>query len=155
MIHCRYDEIISGPSFFGFQRVVQDTLSMWAPRWQESNDVDWEEVRQRRAAERKSGKADKAQPVSECRGTRSQHPKLSRQLNLNDRHRQNLLDRGLSDDQIRAGLFLLAEPWQKSEALILDFGVSSDGNSLLFGGAGISIPIGTLTGTHRLSESTG
>lgn len=151
MVHCRCDDIISSP---GFRRIGrQDSLgfNMWAPHDGKSrNDVDWEEVRQRRAAEREERERADKQRHSQSLSIEERDcniREMSRQLGLKPYHQQNLRERGLTDEQIGAGLYFSVGAWQRVDNVNpLLAGVSADGRILLFGNPGIGCPISDTAG---------
>jgi hypothetical protein len=141
IIHCRYD--ISSVS--GFQFIGQDSVgfNMWV-----ADDPD----RQPYTATRLNRRDRRPQQIAprqslSVRDRDRTIQILLAQLSLNDEHRQNLRDRGLSDEEIEQGMFRSIAPGQSVSSIDGRLaGVDLSGQKLLVNGSGIICPIWDVLG---------
>ncbi|WP_019498902.1 pre-mRNA-splicing factor CWC21 [Pseudanabaena sp. PCC 6802] len=144
IVHCRHD-ISAVP---GFQFIGQDKIgfNMWI-----ADDRDRKPYTAAPRSNRLDRNRRKASAVP--RLSLSLHDRdraiqiLLAQLDLNPAHRQNLSDRGLSDDQIDQGMFRSVAPGQPISHIDARLaGIDPSGQKLLINQAGIICPIWDVSG---------
>jgi hypothetical protein len=142
LIHCR--ELEANPPNFIFRGYDALGFGMWADKvdaeaWTEEKRQELQEIRRR---ERRAEQARRMRLLSESERDRTMRSILS-QLSLSEKHRTHLRERGLSDEQIEAGLYRSVNQWQKLLWPVDDrlAGVSLGGNGLCIPAAGILCPI--------------
>jgi hypothetical protein len=157
IIHCRHD-ITSVP---GFQLIGQDSIgfNMWVAAdgkpTETTKNTDAETRRQRRVRQEREQKLNKlasqfANALDLPERDRAIQQLLA-QLDLSPTHSQNLRDRGLSDNQIKQGMFRSVLPWQgisniDSQLAARLAGVDHTGKKLLVSESGIICPIWDVSG---------
>lgn len=146
LIHCREGEanppdyIFRGPDKLGFGMWVQKAEVEAASEQQRQ---EWRQQRQLEKQRRLDAERhQRSQLLSEPDRDREIR-RLLGQLELSPEHRENLRQRGLSDEQIQAGMFRSIQPWQKLEIPVSHrlAGVSIDGRSLTNYQAGLLCPV--------------
>ncbi len=153
IVHCRHD-IASVP---GFQFIGQDKIgfNMWVAAdgktSETTKNLDAETRQRRRARQEQAQKSN--QPASQFANALDIPERdraiqqLLAQLNLSPTHYQNLRDRGLSDAQIKQGMFRSIVPWQSVSNIDARLaGVDSSGQKLLVGDSGTICPIWDVSG---------
>lgn len=118
LIHCRDSQ--AAPTEYVFRSLDSLGFKMWALQT-EATDIsvaqreEWRRQKELEKQQRLKAEAQhRSQLLSESERDRDIR-KLLDQLGLDQRHRQDLQRRGLSDEQIKAGQFRSVGPWQKLE----------------------------------------
>ncbi len=103
-----------------FRTTKQDKDGAWLFAIDDGDSSDWEaknEERKRLNAEREANKREFQQQEFKTQLTAVQRDPLiralSQELGLSSQHRKILRERGLTDEQIKAGLFFSLEQWQE------------------------------------------
>jgi hypothetical protein len=124
---------------------------MWAvDDGRERNDAEREKLRRQREAERERRFREEAKRFAQSLDALERDRnirKIHAQVGLTARHRQNLLDRGLTDARIDEGKFFSIAPWQEVTGINPHLaGVDKDGRKLLIGQSGFACPIWNVQG---------
>ena len=146
LVHCLHSE--ANPPDYIFFSLDKQGFGMWAEKAaaEAASQQQREEWRQQRQLERQqrldAERHQRSQLLSEPDRDREIR-KLLAQLDLWPRHRENLRQRGLSDEQIQVGMFRSVGQRQKLETEISHrlAGVNIDGRSLTNYQAGLLCPI--------------
>jgi len=145
LVHCRDSE--ANPPDYIFTDLDKLGFGMWAQKTEveAASQQQREEWRQQRQLERQqrldAERHQRSQLLSEPDRDREIRKLLS-QLELSPRHREDLRQRGLSDEQIQAGMFRSVQQWQRLETPVSHrlAGVSINGRSLTNYQAGLLCP---------------
>ncbi|MBD1903790.1 hypothetical protein NDI44_22405 [Trichocoleus sp. DQ-A3] len=145
LIHCREGE--ANPPDYMFRGLDKLGFGMWVQKAEieAASEQQREEWRQQRETEKQrrldAERAQRSQLLSEPDRDREIR-RLLGQLQLSPEHRENLRQRGLSDEQIQAGMFRSVYQWQKLETPVSYrlAGISIDGRSLTNPQAGLLCP---------------
>lgn len=127
---------------YRFTKPTKDGLwGIYYPR--RDNDYDrekWELEKEIRKAQRKNEKKKRSKAALSTEEMDKALRKLHRYIGLTEKDREHLRDRGLTDEQINAGLFFSVSPNQEIPSGIpLNFpGIDSSGKKLICSGQGIA-----------------
>ncbi|MCL1475704.1 hypothetical protein [Argonema antarcticum] len=116
LIHCR--DSAASPTDYIFKSLDKWGFGIWANRAEqefasEQQREEWKQQRERERQQRLQEETrQRAQLLGEAERDREIH-KLLGQLPLNQAHRADLHRRGLTDEQIQAGMFRSVQRWQK------------------------------------------
>jgi hypothetical protein len=146
LIHCRDSE--ANPLGYIFRKEDKLGFGMWADKAEveATSQQQQEERRQQRQLEKQqrlaAEKKQRSQLLSEAERDREIRKVLG-QLKLSPQDRERLRRRGLSNEQIKAGMFRAAQQWQKLETLVNPrlAGIYITGRSLTNSQAGLLCPI--------------
>ncbi|ACK72293.1 hypothetical protein PCC7424_3915 [Gloeothece citriformis PCC 7424] len=147
LVHCR--ELDAAPGDYIFRGYDSLGFGMWsnkatAEAWTEEKRREWQEMR-RREQERKELRLSRLLTNAERDiAIRS----ILSQLELSEEHRHQLQQRGMSDEQIEAGLYRTLKQWQQLETEVDDnlAGVLRGGKKLYVPVPGILCPIANVKG---------
>ncbi|MBD1837220.1 plasmid replication protein, CyRepA1 family [Coleofasciculus sp. FACHB-501] len=146
LVHCRDSE--ANPPDYIFRGLDKLGFGMWVEKLQAeaASEEQREQWRQQRQLEREqrlqAEKEQRSQLLDEPSRDREIR-KLLGQLDLSPQHRENLRQRGLSDEQIRAGMFRSVQQWQKLDTPVSHrlAGISITGQSLTNYSDGFLCPV--------------
>ncbi len=142
LVHCR--DPLANPSDWGFRGLDAIGFGMWAHQaeveaWAEKQREEWRRQWQlEREREKNQLAEERAKSLSESERDR-QIRALLPQLTLTQKHRKQLHDRGLTDEEIEQRHYRSVTQWQKLSIPVDDrlAGVKRGGNSLLTPDSGI------------------
>ncbi|WP_013321021.1 plasmid replication protein, CyRepA1 family [Gloeothece verrucosa] len=142
LVHCR--ELDAAPGDYVFRGFDGLGFGMWtdkasAEAWTEEKRREWQEMR-RQQRERKQIRLSRL--LTDAERDIAIHSILS-QLELSEEHRHQLQERGMTDEQIEAGLYRSVKQWQQLETEVDDnlAGVLRGGKKLYVPVSGILCPI--------------
>ena len=146
IIHCRHES--ANPTDYKFLGLDKLGFGMWlesaiVDEQEEQHREEWrEEQRLRREAREAAERQRKAAGLTEVQRDHSFRNLLG-QLSLSPKHYDDLKRRGLTDKQIKQGMFASVKKWQKLDQPISHLlpGVNIDGRSLNIGYSGYLCPI--------------
>ncbi|MEW5858115.1 MAG: hypothetical protein AB1861_12135 [Cyanobacteriota bacterium] len=146
LIHCLHAE--ANPPDYIFRGLDKLGFGIWAEKAgaEAASEQQRQEWRQQRQLEKQrqldAERIQRSQLLSEPDRDREIR-RLLGQLELSPEHRENLRQRGLSDEQIQTGMFRSIQPWQKLEIPVSHrlAGVSIDGRSLTNSQVGLLCPV--------------
>lgn len=146
VIHCRHAD--ANPVGYKFLKLDKLGFGMWL----ESAIVDEQDEQRREEWKRSQQQQKEARIAAELQRliaglTEKERDREFRnllgQLSLSAKHREDLLRRGLTDEQINQGMFASVKKWQKLGSSVSHLlpGVNIDGRSLNIGYSGYLCPI--------------
>jgi hypothetical protein len=146
LIHCRSSE--ADPADWIYRGEDQLGFFMWAYKpdveaWGEEKREEWRREQELTRKQRKHQKREKQAQSLSAQERHLEIKKILSQLHLSVCHREQLRDRGLSDQQIKDGHYRSIEQWQKLSYPVSDrlAGVKLGGKSLVNPNSGVLCPI--------------
>ncbi|MGB3401169.1 MAG: hypothetical protein WBA77_00600 [Microcoleaceae cyanobacterium] len=146
VIHCRHAD--ANPVGYKFLKLDKLGFGMWLEsaiidEQDEQRRSEWKLEQQRSREARIAAELQRSAAGLTEKERDREFRNLLGQLSLSPKHREDLLRRGLTDEQINQGMFASVKKWQKLSSPVSHLlpGVNIDGRSLNIGYSGYLCPI--------------